>query len=109
MDYSWNGSTASMCQAEHVWCFSQSPNQKESDMNATIVAVDLAKNIFELEEKILGVERELNSLTRADVRVQQLRQIPGIGALTSTALRSIGCESSTGRALTPWAEKDAVA
>src|ERR1700737_192949 len=23
----------------HVWCFSESPNQKESDMNATIVAV----------------------------------------------------------------------
>jgi transposase len=37
-----------MCQAEHVWCFSESPYQKESDMNATIVAVDLAKNIFEL-------------------------------------------------------------
>jgi hypothetical protein len=48
MDSSWNGSTASMCQAEHVWCFSESPYQKESDMNATIVAVDLAKNIFEL-------------------------------------------------------------
>ena len=48
MDSSWNGSTASMCQAEHVECFSESPNQKESDMNATIVAVDLAKNIFEL-------------------------------------------------------------
>jgi hypothetical protein len=24
MDSSWNGSTASMCQAEHVWCFSES-------------------------------------------------------------------------------------
>src|SRR5258708_38655699 len=32
----------------HVWCFSESPNQKESDMNATIVAVDLEKNVFEL-------------------------------------------------------------
>jgi hypothetical protein len=32
----------------HVWCFSESPYQKESDMNATIVAVDLAKNVFEL-------------------------------------------------------------
>jgi transposase len=29
-----------------------------------------------LEEKILGIERQLNALTRADVRVQQLRQIP---------------------------------
>jgi len=42
-----------------------------------------------LEENILGVERQLNALTCADVRVQQLRQIPGIGALTSTALRAI--------------------
>jgi transposase len=42
-----------------------------------------------IEEKILGIERQLNALTRTDVRVQQLRQIPGIGALTSTALRAI--------------------
>lgn len=42
-----------------------------------------------LEENILGVERQLNALSCADVRVQQLRQIPGIGALTSTALRAI--------------------
>jgi len=40
-----------------------------------------------LEEKILDVERHLNALTRADVRVQQLRQIPGIGALTAPRAR----------------------
>ena len=50
---------------------------------------EMLQEIRLLEEKILGVERQLNSLTRADVRVQQLRQIPGIGALTSTALRAI--------------------
>src|ERR1035438_5724627 len=48
MDSSWTSSTASMCQAEHVRYFSQSPNQKESDLDATTVAVDLAKNVFEL-------------------------------------------------------------
>jgi hypothetical protein len=37
-----------VCQAEHVGCFSKSLYQKESDVNATIVGVDLAKNIFEL-------------------------------------------------------------
>jgi transposase len=50
---------------------------------------EMLQEVRLLEEKILGVERELSALTRADVRVQQLRQIPGIGALTSTALRAI--------------------
>jgi transposase len=136
MDSSGNGSTASVCQAEHVQCFSESLYQKESDMNATIVAVDLAKNIFELavagsdwrimqrqrlarpeisellrascslrgrhgslwQRALLGASdlrpgthgaHQLNALTRTDVRVLQLRQIPGVGALTSTALRAI--------------------
>ena len=50
---------------------------------------EMLQEIRLLEEKILDVERHLNTLTRADVRVQQLRQIPGIGALTSTALRAV--------------------
>jgi len=47
---------------------------------------DMLNEIPPLEEKILGVERELAALTRADERVQQLREIPGIGLLTATAL-----------------------
>src|SRR5882724_8615864 len=50
---------------------------------------EMFQQIAVLEEKILSVEHQLNALTRTDVRVQQLRQIPGIGALTSTALRAI--------------------
>ena len=50
---------------------------------------DMLQEVRLLEEKILAVEHQLNALTRADGRVQQLRQIPGIGALTSTALRAI--------------------
>jgi transposase len=50
---------------------------------------DMLQEVRLLEEKILALERQLNALTRADVRVQQLRKIPGIGALTSTALRAI--------------------
>jgi transposase len=50
---------------------------------------DVLEEVRLLEEKVLGLERQLSALTRADVRVQQLRQIPGIGALTSTALRAV--------------------
>jgi transposase len=46
------------------------------------------REIAPLEEKILSVERQLAALTRADERVQQLREIPGVGLLTSTALLS---------------------
>jgi transposase len=50
--------------------------------------VEMLGEVRALEEKILRAERELASLTRNDERVQQLREIPGIGLLTSTALRS---------------------
>lgn len=58
-----------------------------------------------LEDKILGIECQLNALTRADVRVQQLRQIPDIGALTSTALRAISGDIQrfpSGRPFASW-------
>jgi transposase len=50
---------------------------------------EMLQEIRLLEQKILAVEHQLHSLTRTDVRVQQLRQIPGIGELTSTAMRAI--------------------
>jgi transposase len=50
---------------------------------------EMLQEIRLLEEKILGVERQLKALTLTDVCVQQLRQIPGIGTLTSTALRAV--------------------
>jgi transposase len=49
---------------------------------------EMLREIAPLEEKILSVERQLAALTRADERVQQLREIPGVGLLTSTALLS---------------------
>jgi transposase len=49
---------------------------------------ELLHEIAPLEEKILSVERQLTALTRSDERVQQLREIPGVGLLTSTALLS---------------------
>ena len=52
------------------------------------VLFELLTEARALETKILAVERELATLTRADTCVQQLREIPGIGLLTSTALRA---------------------
>jgi transposase len=48
----------------------------------------MLQQITSLEEKILSVERQLAALTRADERARQLREIPGVGLLTSTALLS---------------------
>jgi transposase len=48
----------------------------------------MLQEITPLEEKILSVERQLAALTRTDERAQQLREIPGVGLLTSTALLS---------------------
>jgi transposase len=44
--------------------------------------------IDQLEERINQVERQIAAVTRSDPIVQRLQQIPGIGPLTSTALRA---------------------
>ena len=49
---------------------------------------DMLAEIRVLESRIIAAERELAALTRSDERVQQLREIPGIGLLTGTALRA---------------------
>jgi transposase len=48
----------------------------------------MLSEVKELEHRIEQIERELTALTRADPVVQQLRQIPGIGLLSSTAIRA---------------------
>jgi transposase len=52
------------------------------------ILAQMLDEIRSLEEKILSIERELTVLSRSDERVQQLREIPGIGLLTSTAIRA---------------------
>jgi transposase len=42
----------------------------------------------QLERRVVEVERQIAAITRDDEVVQQLRQIPGVGLLTSTALRA---------------------
>jgi transposase len=44
--------------------------------------------ITAVEGYVEELEHQLSSLTRADELVQQMRQIPGIGLLTSTAVRA---------------------
>jgi len=77
------------------------PSVAKAQIGAALAAADSAipdglrpelaqmlQEIAPLEEKILSVERQLAALTRTDERVQQLREIPGVGLLTSTALLS---------------------
>lgn len=52
------------------------------------ILTQVLEEIRSLEDKILSVERELTVLSRSDERVQQMRAIPGIGLLTSTAIRA---------------------
>jgi transposase len=48
----------------------------------------MLQEVATLEQTIDDIERELATLTRSDERVQQVRAVPGIGLLTSTAIRA---------------------
>ena len=50
--------------------------------------IQMLGDFDQLERCIVEVERQIANVTRDDEVVQQLRQIPGIGLLTSTALRA---------------------
>ena len=62
----------------------------ESEVPAGVrpALAQMLEEITALEQKIDNIERELTALTRSDERVQQMRAIPGIGLLTSTAIRA---------------------
>lgn len=47
---------------------------------------DLNERIGELDQKILGYDRELEALARQSDAAKRLQQIPGIGPITATAL-----------------------
>ena len=47
---------------------------------------EMCAEVEELEDRIEGVERQLQALSRQTAPVEQLQTIPGIGLLTSTAL-----------------------
>jgi transposase len=48
----------------------------------------MLEEVTSIERNIESIERELVNLSRADERIQQMREIPGIGLLTSTAIRA---------------------
>ena len=62
----------------------------ESEVPAGVrpALAQMLEEITALEQKIDNIERELTALTRSDERAQQMRAIPGIGLLTSTAIRA---------------------
>jgi transposase len=64
--------------------------QPPQDLPAAMrpLLAQMLSDIKQLEQQIDQIERDLTELTRADPVVQQLRQIPGIGLLTSTAIRA---------------------
>jgi transposase len=50
--------------------------------------IQMLSDLDQLQQHILEVERQIAGSARADQVVQQLRQIPGVGLLTSTAMRA---------------------
>jgi transposase len=51
-----------------------------------LVLLEATREIAELEQRIGGVEQQLERLARKDARIERLRTIPGVGLLTATAL-----------------------
>ena len=64
--------------------------EEDSEVPAGVrpVLAQMLAEIRALEDKTDSVERELATLSRLDERVRQMREIPGIGLLTSTAIRA---------------------
>jgi transposase len=64
--------------------------QPSQDLPAALrpLLSEMLADLDQLEQRVDQVERQLASITRADPIVQRLREIPGIGPLTSTALRA---------------------
>jgi transposase len=50
--------------------------------------VKMLEQLGSFERNVEQIERELDNLSRIDLRIQQMREIPGIGLLTSTAIRA---------------------
>jgi transposase len=66
---------------------------------------EILTEVQQLEQRIAAVERQLEALTREDPIVQNLRDIPGVGLLTATALRAAIVDIqrfSSGRCLSSW-------
>lgn len=64
--------------------------EPESELPAALknTLVQMLEDVDHLAQRIEQVERQIVAVTRDDKLVRQLQQIPGVGPLTSTALRA---------------------
>jgi transposase len=64
-----------------------SPSQ---DLPAALqpLLTQMLADVAQLEQRIEQVDHQLSAITRTDPIVQRLREIPGVGPLTSTAMRA---------------------
>jgi transposase len=77
---------ASVARARIAYYLAQPP--QELPVVIRPLLAQMLSEVKELEHHIEQIECELKALTRTDPVVQQLRQIPGIGLLSSTAIRA---------------------
>jgi len=66
---------------------------------------EVLAEIHQLEERIAGIERQLECLSRNDPAITRLRQVSGIGLLTATALSASAVDAThfrSGRHLASW-------
>lgn len=93
------GPVAAKRQAERIL------NQDDFPPGLRVVLAELLVEINDLEDKIKLAERQIAALTRNNDDVALVRQVPGIGLLTSTAL--VACAGSpnhfkSGRHFSSW-------
>ena len=72
---------------------------------ANIVVGDLLSEVSRLDERVAQYDGHIASVAKADIAVQQLMQLPGVGPTTATALVSTigrGRDFSNGRQLSAW-------
>jgi transposase len=78
------GVTAAKAQIAHTL----TDSRDEVPAAAVPLLAQMLEEIQTIEHSIDRIERELVTLSRTDERVQRMRQVPGIGLLTSTAIRA---------------------
>ena len=64
------------------------PSSQEVPAALQSLMIQMLSDMDQLEQRIEEAERQIAGVAQGDEVVQQLRQIPGVGLLTSTALRA---------------------
>lgn len=80
-------------------------NSRHFPAHLRLAVTALWSEVQQLEQRVAELEAELERIAEHNVEIQQIRQVPGIGLLTATALyASIGdiTQFPTGRHLSSW-------